>query len=217
MNTRRILEIGGVVAGVVMIAFGVVAIAMGINAQSTVKDQLKQEYIVGSDDMTPAAIKEEAASAGLPASISLPTCDVAGSSIDTGGEARCFAQYMRVHALESSGGLSYAQMGRYQAETAKGDDGRGGTNDPKAAATDPKTGQPIANGKRNTWVTATALSTALNVSYMASQLALFGIVVGVALLLSGIGFLILALVVLGSALRPRERTAAVTPPAPAAG
>jgi hypothetical protein len=41
-------------------------------------------------------------------------------------------------------------------------------------------------------VTALLLSTALNVSYMASQLALFGIVVGIALLLSGIGFIVLA-------------------------
>ena len=55
----------------------------------------------------------------------------------------------------------------------------------------------MSNTSRNTWVTATALSTALNVSYMAEQLALFGIVVGVALLLTGIGLLILALAVLG--------------------
>ena len=41
-------------------------------------------------------------------------------------------------------------------------------------------------------MTATALSTALNTSYMAEQLALFGIVVGIALLLSGIGFAVLA-------------------------
>lgn len=41
---------------------------------------------------------------------------------------------------------------------------------------------------------------------MAEQLALFGIVVGVALLLSGIGFIILAL---GGALRGREATADV--------
>ena len=54
-------------------------------------------------------------------------------------------------------------------------------------------------------MTETALSTALNVSYMAEQLALFGIVVGVALLLTGIGLLILALAVLGG--RFAERTA----------
>jgi hypothetical protein len=64
------------------------------------------------------------------------------------------------------------------------------------AATD-DTGKPIANGARDTWITATALTTALNVSFMADNLALFGIVVGVALLLSGIGFIILAILAIG--------------------
>ena len=59
-------------------------------------------------------------------------------------------------------------------------------------------GKPVSNAARNTWVTETALSTALNVSYMAEQMALFGLVVGIALLLSGIGSIILALIVLGA-------------------
>ena len=50
-------------------------------------------------------------------------------------------------------------------------------------------------------MTETALTTALNTSYMAGQLSLFGIVVGVALLLSGFGFAILAI---GGALRNPE-------------
>jgi hypothetical protein len=41
-------------------------------------------------------------------------------------------------------------------------------------------------------VTETALSTALNMSYMATNLALFSLVVGIALLLTGVGFLVLA-------------------------
>ena len=61
-----------------------------------------------------------------------------------------------------------------------------------------RAGQPLDNAARQVWVTETALSTALNTSYMAEQLAIFGIVVGVALLLAGIGFLVLAL---GGALR----------------
>jgi hypothetical protein len=40
-------------------------------------------------------------------------------------------------------------------------------------------------------VTETALTTALNMSYMADQLSLFSIVIGVALLLTGIGFVVL--------------------------
>ena len=50
-------------------------------------------------------------------------------------------------------------------------------------------------------MTETALGTALNTSYMAEQIGLFSVVVGIALLLSGIGFLILALVVLGGGAR----------------
>ena len=75
-----------------------------------------------------------------------------------------------------------------------------GTSD-EALAVKGDDGKPVANATRNTWVTATALSTALNVSYMADQLALFGIVVGVALLLTGIGLIILAV---GGTLRSAE-------------
>jgi len=45
---RKALEIGGVVASVVLIAFGIAAIVMGFNGRSTVNDSLKQEQITGS-------------------------------------------------------------------------------------------------------------------------------------------------------------------------
>jgi hypothetical protein len=203
ISFTRVLEIGGVVAGVVLIAFGVAAIVLGAHGRNVVGSSLQAEKIVGSGDMTPAAIKGEVAQAGL-TGVSLPTCNVAGKSIDTGGEARCFAKYMRIHTLEATGGYTYAQMGRFQAlaaapknELAVG----GGTDNAKYAAVDPTTHQPVANGARNIWVTETALTTALNTSYMAEQLGNFGLVVGVALLLSGIGFSILAV---GGALRRRK-------------
>jgi hypothetical protein len=193
---RKFLEIGGIIAGGLLIAFGVAAIVMGVNGRSTVRDSLAQEQIVGSDDMTPALIKQGAMEAGLPATIDFPTVAVAGKAIDTGEEARAFAQYLRIHALESSDGYVYAQMGRFLA--ANGDPK--GTSD-EALAVKGEDGKPVANAARNTWVTATALSTALNMSYMADQLALFGIVVGVALLLAGIGFVVLAV---GGTLRNPE-------------
>jgi hypothetical protein len=207
MTKRKLLEYGGVAAGVVMIAIGVVSLVLAIDGRNEVRSSLKQEAIVGSPDMTPDAIATEAKEAGLPASINLPTCNVADQAIDTGAEAKCFAQYMRIHALESTGGLTYAQMGRFQ--SAANPDDPAGTNDEAAAAKD-ENGQPVSNGARNIWVTETSLSTALNVSFLAENIAMFGVVVGMALLLSGIGFMILAL---GGALRRQAaETRAVAPP-----
>jgi hypothetical protein len=205
MKRTRLWEIGGLISGAVLIVFGAAALYLGINGYQTVGNELTKEQIVGGSDMSPAEIQKAASDAGLPASISLPTCDVVDESIDTGSEARCFAQYMRIHALEASGGLSYAQMGRFQS-AAKPDDAAG-TSDEAAAAKD-ENGQPISNGARNIWVTETALATALNVSYMAEKLSIFGIVVGIALLLTGIGLVILALAVFGRS-EPREEAPAV--------
>jgi len=202
---RKVLELGGIVAAAVLVAFGVASIVMGVSGRSTVRDSLKLEQIVGSPDMTPALIKAEAKEAGLPSSTPMPTTSVAGKAIDTGARARAFASYMRIHALEATGNLTYSQMGRYTAKPGapvKLTDGHGGTNDSTAALLDPKTQRPVDNGLRNLWVTETALTTALNTSYMAEQISLFGIVVGVALLLAGIGFAILAI---GGALRNPER------------
>ena len=201
---RRWLQYGGFAAGIVLILFGVVAIAMGVNGRSTVTDSLKQEQIVGTPDMNPTAIAAEAKAAGLK-NVSLPTCNVAGKSITNGSDARCFASYMRIHALEASGGLTYSQMARYASADGKG------TND-AAKATQTASGQPLDNPARNVWISETALSTALNVSYMAGQLALFGVVVGIALLLSGIGFIVLA--AFGMV---RLATATVRPVAPVPG
>ncbi|HEX5781242.1 MAG TPA: hypothetical protein VFX80_04945 [Solirubrobacteraceae bacterium] len=50
--------------------------------------------------------------------------------------------------------------------------------------------------QREMWVTSTALSTALNTAYFAESVATFAIVMGVALLLTGLGFLVLTVRVL---------------------
>jgi hypothetical protein len=205
MRGRRMWEIGGFISGAVLIVIGAVALFLGVGGYNTVSDELSREMIVGGSDMTPAAIQKEAQEAGLPASVELPSCDVVDESIDTGSEARCFAQYMRVHALEATGGLTYAEMGRYQ--SASDPSNAAGTNDEEKAAKDDN-GNPISNPQRNIWINETALATALNVSYMAEKIALFGIVVGIALLLTGIGLVILALAVFG-----RERPVAQPVPA----
>jgi hypothetical protein len=187
-------EIGGFIAGAVLIVFGAVALYLGIDGYRTVRDELDKEYIVGGSDMSPDEIRAGAEEAGLPDTIKLPSCDVVDEEIDTGSEARCFAQYMRIHALEGTGGLTYAQMGRFQSAANPNDPA--GTSDEEAAAKD-ENGEPISNSRRNTWINEVALATALNVSYMAEQISIFGIVVGIALLLTGIGLIILAFAVFG--------------------
>ncbi len=195
MTRQQVFRIGGIVSGAVLIAFGIVTIVLAIYGHHTVTTELERQKITGTPDMSPSAIREEVNKAGLK-NVDLPSCDVAGKSIDTGQRARCFAQYMNVHALLATGGYVYAEMGQYEAkpatpqsELAPG----GGTNNPQYAAIDPKTNQPVSNAARNIWVSETGLSTALNVSYMASALSLFSLVVGIALLLAGVGFIILAL------------------------
>jgi hypothetical protein len=191
---RKVFELGGLVAALVLVAFGATAIVMGLNGRTTVRDALKAEQIVGSSDMSPAGITAEATKAHLSLKgVAVPTLDVANTPITTGDRAHAFAGYMRIHALEASGGLPYSQMPRYATADGKG------TNDDTLALK--SGGRPVDNAARNLWVTETALSTALNTSYMAEKTALFGLVVGIALLLSGIGFAVLAI---GGALRSKE-------------
>lgn len=185
MEKAKLLRYGGLVAGVILIAFGIGAIGMSLNGGKTVRDNLKAEQIVFGD-----ASKDKT----VPAKYS-------NQLVDTGAKAREFAKMMREHTLAASGGFTYSQMGRYQAkaDTPKADlEKGGGTNNAAVAAIDPATGQPKANGLRDLWVTETALSTALNTAYMAENLALFGLVVGIALLLAGIGFIVLAWYALGA-------------------
>jgi len=207
---RKVWEIGGIVAAAILVAFGIGALVMSINGRSTVGSNLKEQQIVGTADMTPAGITAEVKQAGLK-NVSIPSCSVANKTVLNGATARCFAQYMQIHSLEATGGFFYSQMGQYEAQAgapkaqlAPG----GGTNNPQYAAIDPQTKQPVSNGARNVWVTETALTTALNTSYMASQLALFGMVVGIALLLAGIGFGILAV----GPLRDPERALSFSKP-----
>jgi hypothetical protein len=212
MTKRKIFEFGGYVAAAVLVAFGIASLVMGMNGRDTVNSSLKAEQIVGTPDMTPKAIAGEVAAAKAaqtklftalngagvkltPSEIVTPNCSVAGKTIADGSDARCFAKFMRIHTYGATSGLTYSQMGRYIAKPdtpLKDTDGLGATSDPTKAVTDPKTKQPVSNGRRDIWVTYTALTTALNTSYMAGQLSLFAVVVGVAFLLAGFGFGILA-------------------------
>jgi hypothetical protein len=156
---------GGIVASILLIAFGAGSIAVGAAGRHEVRSDLAREQIVGTPDST-----------------------IPGQLVDTGSKAQAFAKVMRKHTMEATGGQTYAQMARYIDANGKP------TNDQKAAAKDPKSGEAVANPARNIWVTETALTTALNTAYFAESTATFVIAMGGALLLVGAGFLVLILV-----------------------
>ena len=155
---------GGIAASIILIIIGVAAIAVGVAARDTVRSDLAREQIVGTPDST-----------------------IPGQKVDTGSEAKAFAAVMRKHTLEATGGQTYAQMGRFLDESGKP------TSDEKAAAVDEKSGQPVANPARDIWISSTAFQSALNMAYFAENVALFVLVMGAALLLAGIGFLIVTI------------------------
>lgn len=161
---------GGIAASVILVAFGAGAIAIGVTGFNEVRDSIAAQKITATPDAP-----------------ELTNGDLeAGQAIKTGSDAKAFAEVMEHHALESTGGKRYAEMGRFL--TPSGED----TSD-EALAAKTAEGQPVENGARNLWVTETALTTALNTAFFAERVAVFSIVMGVALLLTGIGFLVLTL------------------------
>ena len=175
----KLLRYAGIAASVVLIAFGIGATVIGIDGRDRVRTELAREQIVGTPDST-----------------------IPNQLVNTGSEAQAFANVMRKHTLEATGGKTYAELPRFVDASGKP------TNDEKAAAKDPKSGEAAANPARNIWVTETALTTALNTAYFAESTATFVIVMGIAMLLTGIGFLVLTLGVLRGpvAVKDKSRT-----------
>jgi len=181
----KLVTYAGIAASVILIAFGIGSIVVGINGRDRVQSDLAREQIVGTPDST-----------------------IPGQKVDTGSEAQAFANVMRKHTLEATGGQTYAQMGRYLDKAGKP------TNDENAAAV--QNGKPVENPLRQIWVTETALTTALNTSYFAESVATFAIVMGAALLLVGIGFLVFIVRLLVPETR-RQASRFTAPAVPTAG
>ncbi len=191
MRHGRGLRIGGYLSGGVLTVLGIAVIVLGVWGFAFTRDHIEREGI------SFGSIEDPAVAEHAP--------DWAGEPVDTGRKALAQAEIMREHTLSNTGGLTYAEMGRFQ--SAANPDDPAGTNDEAEAAKD-DSGQPISNGARNIWVTETALATALDMGFMSEMLSIFSIVVGVALLLTGIGLVILARAVFGGAQEPAPGAAA---------
>jgi hypothetical protein len=84
------------------------------------------------------------------------------------------------HQLDSTGGLRYAEMPRQVPQVDEAGNEVVGED-----------GQPVMvpNAARASWITATSLTTALNLGLLAYALSAFALVVGIALIASGVTFL----------------------------
>jgi hypothetical protein len=188
---RKWFAYGGIAASVILIAFGIGAVAIGVSGYNDVRDEIAAQKIVAGED-----------AAELTNGRLQP-----GDEITTGAEARAFADVMEHHTLDATQGERYAEMGRFL--TPSGED----TSD-EALAAKTEDGRPVENGLRNMWVTETALTTALNTAFFAERVAVFSIVMGVALLFTGIGFFVLTLGgALGYVALPKLRKQPTTAPA----
>jgi hypothetical protein len=159
----RPFRIGGYAASAVLVILGVACIVIGLVGRSDVRDRLAQENIVGT-----------------------PDSEIAGELVDTGSEAQKFADTIREHTLEATGGKTYAEMPRAVFE----DTGEPVPEDQVEAALE--SGEAIDNPERQIWITSTSLSTALNTSFFAESVATFSVAMGIALLLIGVGLFVLA-------------------------
>jgi hypothetical protein len=175
---NRLFRFGGYFASGILILLGAGTIVVGALGFSEVRDTIAQEKITATPDA-----REQGADLDP------------GQVIDTGAEAKEFAKIIRAHVLEITGGRTYSEMGRFL--TPSGEE----TSDEAEAATDEQ-GNPVPNTLRDVWVTATSLTTSLNTAFLAERIALFSIVMGVALLLTGIGFLVLTIAVLRAGTEP---------------
>jgi len=171
IHSRALFIAGGVISSAILVLFGIGCIWVGWTGRQDVRDTLAEENIVGTPDSS-----------------------IPGQLVDTGSEAKAFADVMREHTLASTGGLTYSELPRFLDEDGEP------TNDTEAAAKD-EFGNNVANPQRDLWITETALTTALNTAYFAEQVGNFAMLVGAALLLTGVGFTVLTL---GALRRPPE-------------
>ena len=173
MHKLRIaLPYVAIVLGVITILAGIYAILQGSSAKDDVTDKLAAQSITLTDD----------------AGEIVPDAEP-GALVDDPETAEAMAEIINAHALEATGGLTYAEMGRFATE----DGDPAGTDNPDEAVQGPN--GPVPNPARNTAFQAAALQTSLYSSFMGFKVAdfvqgfgLFAIAVGLFMIFAGVAF-----------------------------
>lgn len=171
MNKVKLFPRLVIVIGVMFALAGLFTVGTGIYVRSFVGQQLANQNITTTGDA------------------SIPNTPV--NNIPT---ALSMADIIQEHAANRTNGLSYAEMGRFAVES--GDPA--GTSNPEMALKDTN-GNPVANGARDTQLTAAGLVTSLSLSAMAIGLAFAAIALGIAftllgIVVAGLGYALLGLI-----------------------
>jgi hypothetical protein len=157
---KKAFPIALMVLGLVLAGAGVYTLTRGFQAKDDVKTELVAQNIT------------------TPADASMPNVQVKDAAT-----AESMARIIDHHSLTATGGLTYAELGRFNAK----DGNPAGTNDATLAALDAN-GNPISNTVRNTAFQASALQTSLWSSVLAFNVA--DLVVGLGLMIVFLGLAI---------------------------
>lgn len=159
---RRVFKKGFPIAlilvGIAFVGSGIYTTVRGLDARGIVRAELLAQNITTPDD------------ASIP-----------GAVVQDGQTAHAMAEIIGVHALEATGGKTYAEMGRFLAAD-------GGDTSDEAAALKDEDGNPVANPLRNVAFQASALQASLHTSHMAWDVAT--LVIGLGLMITVLGLVI---------------------------
>ena len=171
---KKVIPVGLMLLGPVFVAAGIYTVSRGLDAREQVRDELVAQNITTPDD------------ARIP-----------DTPVRDAGTAAAMADIVDVHARETTGGLSFAEMGRFKAEN--GDPA--GTSIEDEAVVGPD-GEPVRNPLRNVAFEASAVRTGLYTSVMALNLS--DLVVGLGVMMLALGLAVGGVgVVLGEPALPR--------------
>jgi hypothetical protein len=171
MNKVKLFPRLVMVIGVVFAVMGLLTVGAGIYINIFVGNQLANQNITTPDDA------------------SIPNTQV--NSIAT---ALSMSEIIQEHAARYTGGLTYAEMGRF---AVPGGDPAGTSNPDEALLDD--AGNPVPNTARDTQLTAAGLVTSLSLSAMAIGASYGAIALGVAftvlgIVVAGLGYALLGLI-----------------------
>jgi hypothetical protein len=189
---KKAFPIALMVIGLVFVGAGFYTINRGFDAKDQVREELIAQNITTPED------------ASIP-----------NARVDDPATARAMADIIDVHSREATGGLTYAELGRFAA--ANGD--LAGTSDESQALIG-EDGNPVPNALRTTAFQASALRTSLYTSVMAFNVSdlvvgLGAMMLALGLAVGGIGIALAGLVIPALGRKVHVETVDTTAPHPA--